>query len=169
MSHRACRHSALTTCVLVCLALSTAAFGASASDRTSFGHNISIGPNEAASELTCFGCSIRVRGPVAGDVTAFFGSVVIEGQGQVNGEVTVLGADLRLDQAVKIKGDATVLGGEIRRDPQASIEGEVTTIGGRGFAVLILLFPFVILGLLIAFVVWLIQRSRRPATPPVPA
>jgi hypothetical protein len=169
MSHCACHYSLLSTCGLVCLALSNIAFGVTGPDRTSFGHNISIGANETAGELTCFGCSIHVRGAVAGDVTAFFGSVVIEDHGQVNGEVTVFGADLRMDEAVKIAGDATVLGGEIRRGPQAIIQGEETVFAGRGWAVAILLLPFVIVGLLIALVVWLIQRSRRPSIPPLPA
>jgi hypothetical protein len=169
MAYRGCRHPLLSVSVLLCLVLSTAAFAASAPDNTSFGHNISIGPNEQAGELTCLGCSIRVRGPVAGDVTALFGSVVIEDQGQVGGDVTVLGGDAKIDQGVKVAGDLTVLGGEVRRSPQASIGGDVTNIGGRGWIIPLLLAPFAILGLLIAFVVWLIQRSRRPSIPPVPA
>jgi cytoskeletal protein CcmA (bactofilin family) len=169
MSHRTYPHSALTACVFLCLALSSTAFAADKPDHTSWGHNITIGQNEKASELTCFGCDIRVRGQVAGDVTAFFGSVVIEDQAEVAGEVTVFGSDIRLGPTVKVAGDVTVLGGEIRRDPQATIEGDLTAIGGRGWIIPILLAPFVILGLLIAFVVWLIQRARRPAAPPVPA
>jgi hypothetical protein len=169
MAHPRCRYSLLSTCVLICFTLSTAAFAASNPDRTSWGHNISIGPTEEAAELTCFGCSIRVRGQVTGDVTAFFGNVVIEDQGQVGGDVTVFGADVRIDQAVKVAGDLTVLGGEVRRSPQASIGGDVTNIGGRGWIIPILLAPFAILGLLIALVVWIIQRARRPSIPPVPA
>jgi hypothetical protein len=167
MSHRTCRHSALAACALVCLALSTTAFAANNTDHTSWGHNINIGPNEKASELTCFGCDIRVRGQVAGDVTAFFGSVIIEDQAEVAGDVTVFGSDIRLDPAVKVAGDVVVLGGQIRRDPQASVEGDLTAIGGHGWIIPILLAPFAILGLLIAFVVWLVQRTRRPATPAV--
>jgi hypothetical protein len=169
MAQRRCRYSLLSICVPVCLILSTAAFAASNPDRTSWGHSISIGPNEEAAELTCLGCSIRVRGQVTGDVTAFFGSVVIEDQGQVGGDVTVFGADVRIDQEVKVAGDLTVLGGQIRRSPQASIGGDVTNIGGHGWIIPILLAPFAILGLLIAFVVWLVQRIRRPSIPPVPA
>ena len=169
MSHLTRRHSTLTTCALVCLALSTTAFAANKPDRTSWGHNISIGPNEKAFELICFGCDIRVRGQVAGDVTAFFGSVVIEDQGEVAGDITVFGSDVRLDQAVKVAGDVTVLGGEIRRDPQTAVQGDLTASGGRGWIIPILLAPFAILGLLIALVVWLIQRSLRPSTRPVPA
>jgi hypothetical protein len=169
MSHRTCRHSALTTCALLCLVLSTTAFAAGGSDRTSWRHNISIGPNEKASELTCFACDIRVRGQVAGDVTAFFGSVVIENQAEVAGDVTVFGSDIRLDPAVKVAGDVIVFGGAIRRDPQASVEGDLTAIGGRGWIIPMLLAPFAILGLFIAFVVWLVQRIRRPVIPAVSA
>jgi hypothetical protein len=154
---------------LFCLVLSTAAFASSNPSYTQFGHSISIGPNERASDLTCFGCSIRVRGQVAGDVTAFAGSVVIEDQGQVAGDVTAFGGDIRFEQAVKVAGDATVFGGEIRRDPRATISGDVTTMGGRAWIVPIFLAPFLFLGLLIALVIWIIHRVRRPSLPPVPA
>ena len=70
---------------------------------------------------------------------------------------------------MKVAGDVTVVGGGLRRDPQASISGDVTSVGGRGWVIPILLAPFVFLGLLIAFVVWLVQRIRRPSIPPVPA
>src|SRR5580658_484674 len=155
----------LLACLLVCLALSTSAFGSSNPDRTSWGHNISVGPNEEVGDLTCFGCSIRVRGQVAGDVTAFFGDIVIEDQAQVAGDVTAFGTTVRLDQGVKVAGDVTVLGGEIRRSPEASVRGDVTTMGGRGWIIPILLTPFVLLGLLIAFVVWLVRRRRQPLAP----
>jgi cytoskeletal protein CcmA (bactofilin family) len=169
MSHHTCRHLALSTCALLCLALSTTAFAANKADRTSWGNNIIIGPNEKASELTCFGCDIRVRGQVAGDITTFFGSIVVEDQAEVAGDVTVFGSDIWLGPAVKVAGDLTVLGGQIRRDPKATVEGDLTAIGGRGWIIPIFLTPFAILGLLIALVVWLIQRTRRPAIPPVPA
>jgi Polymer-forming cytoskeletal len=161
--------SRLLAFTLFCLALSSSAFAKNNPSYTQVGHNISIGPNQEVGELTCFGCSIRVRGQVAGDVTAFGGSIVIEDQGQVAGDVTAFGGSIRLDQAVKVAGDVTVFGGEIRRDQQARISGDVTSMGGRGWLVPILLAPFVILGILIAFVVWLIQRLRRPSSPAVPA
>jgi mannitol-specific phosphotransferase system IIBC component len=68
-----------------------------------------------------------VRGQVAGDVTAFGGSIVIEGHGQV--------------------------------------AGDVTSMGGRGWFVPMLLAPFVIVELLVAFVIWLIQRVCQPSIP----
>ena len=57
----------------------------------------------------------------------------------------------------------TVFGGKIHRDPEATIAGDVTSMGGRGWLVLIFLTPIFVLGLLVALVVWLIQRTRRPA------
>lgn len=146
-----------------CLTLSTTAFAATKPDRTSWGQNISIGPNQALGDLTCFGCNIQVRGQVAGDVTAFFGSIIIEDQAQISGDVTAFGGNIRLDQEVKVNGGVTVFGGEIRRSSQASVKGDVTALGGRAWFVPLLLAPFVILGLLIAFVVWLVRRIQRPS------
>jgi Polymer-forming cytoskeletal len=155
----------LGTFVLVCFALSGAAFAKTNPDYTQVGHNINIGPNEETGDLTCFGCSVRIRGQVAGDVTAFAGSIVIEDNAQVAGDVTAFGGDIRLDQAVKVAGSATVFGGQIRRDPKATISGDVTAMGGRVWLVPILLSPLLVLGLLIAFVIWLVQRMRRPSIP----
>jgi hypothetical protein len=145
------------------LCLAGSAFAKENPSYTQVGHNISIGPNEKVGDLTCFGCSIRVRGEVAGDVTTFGGSIVIEDQAQVAGDLTAFGGDVRLDPEIKVAGDATVFGGQVRRDPKATISGDVTSMGGHAWLVPILLTPFVFLGLLIAFVIWLVQRVRRPS------
>jgi hypothetical protein len=128
---------------LVVVALSSAALADR--DRTQVGHTINIGPDEEVGDATCFGCSIRVRGHVSGDVTAFGGSVVEE-EGQIG-------------------GDATVFGGRIRRDPAAAVGGDVTTMGGRGWIFLIFLIPLILLGLFIALIVWIIRRLLRPSVP----
>jgi hypothetical protein len=150
---------------LLCLSLSSVAHANDNPSYTEIGHNISIGLNDQVGDLTCLGCSIRVRGQVAGDVTAVAGSIVIEDQAQVAGDVTAVGGDVRLDHGVKIAGDATVVGGVLRRDPQASISGDVTSMGGHGWMIPILLAPFFLLGLLVAFVGWLVQRMRGPSVP----
>jgi hypothetical protein len=150
MAHRSCRYAPFSISVLVCLILSTAAFATSNPDRMSWGHNLSIGSNEEVSDVTCIACSIYIRGQVSGDATTVGGSIRIEDQGQV-------------------AGDVTVVGGALQRDSETSISGDVTSVGGRGWVIPILLAPFVILGLLIALVVWLVQRIRRPSIPPVPA
>jgi cytoskeletal protein CcmA (bactofilin family) len=169
MTHLGRRYSLLSLCVLTLLATSTLAFAKNQSDHTSWGNNITIGPNDEASDVTCMGCTIRIRGHIAGDATTVGGSIVIEDQGQVSGDVTAVAGNIRLDKEVKVAGDVTVVGGELRRDPEASVSGDVTAMGGRGWIVPILLAPFVILGLLVALVVWLVQRARRPSLPPVPA
>lgn len=147
------------------LSVASSAYAKDNPEHTQFGRNINIGPNEKAGDLTCFGCSIYVRGQVAGDVTAFGGNVLVEDQAQVAGDVTVFGGDIRLDEAVKVAGDATVFAGQIHRDPQATISGDVTAMGGRGWLVPILLSPLLILGLLIAFVIWLVRRLSGPSVP----
>lgn len=169
MTYSGCRYPLLSTCVLLLLTLSANALAKNPSDHTSWGNNITIGPNDQASDVTCMGCTIRVRGQVAGDVTTVGGSIVIEDQGRVSGDVTAVAGNIRIDKEVKVAGDVTVVGGELRRDPEASVSGDVTALGGRGWVIPIILAPFVVLGLLVAFVVWLVKRLSRPALPPVPA
>jgi hypothetical protein len=146
-------------------ALSSTAFAEGARDRTQFGHNIIISPGEEASDVTCFGCSVRVRGHVTTDVTTFGGSVVVEDEGQIGGDVTSFGGDVRLEKEVKILGDVTVFGGQVRRDATATIGGDVTNFGGTGWLLLVFGLPLAIFGALVAFIVWLVRRLMRPAMP----
>jgi len=135
-------------------------------DRTHFGHDISVGSDERVSEVTCFGCSVRIRGHVDGDVTTFGGSIVLERDAEVGGDTTSFAGDVRLDGGSKVK-DVTIFGGRIRRDPQASVEGDITTFaGGTGLWLFIIFgLPLLVLGAIIALIVWLVRRSQRPAVP----
>jgi hypothetical protein len=165
MTHRLRPVRLLLACLLLCGSLSTAAFANGGRDRTQVGSNISIAPNEEVGEVTCFGCSVRVRGQVSGDVTTFGGTVVIEDQGQVGGDVTTFGGGIRLGKQATVNGDVTVFGGRIQRDPAATVGGDVTTMGGPGWVLLILLAPIVFLGLFLALLVWVIRRLLRRAVP----
>ena len=165
MSHTLRWFSLLLGSLLLCAGLSTTAFADDGHDRTHVGNNINIGPGEEVNDATCFGCSIRVRGHVAGDVTAFGGSISIEDQGQVNGDATVFGGGIRLEPDVKVSGDVTVFGGRMHRDPAASVGGEVTILGGPGWIFLIFLLPMIFLGGVIALIVWGVRRLFRPSIP----
>ena len=151
--------------LLFWVAFSTAAFAKDNPSYTQLGRNINVGPNDQVGDLTCFGCSIRIRGEVAGDVTTFGGSVTVEDQAQVAGDVSIFGGDARLDRGVKVAGDVSVFGGQIHRDPQAAIAGDVTSFGGHGWLLPIILTPIVLLGLLVALIIWIIQRTRRQSMP----
>ena len=131
-------------------------------DRTQVGHGITVGPDEQVSDATCFGCSVRVRGHVTGDVTTFGGSIVIEDHGQVSGDATTFGGDIRLDKEVKVSGDVTVFGGRLRRDPAAAVGGDVTNMGGPGWMILIFVIPLFFFGLFVALIVWLVRLLLRP-------
>jgi hypothetical protein len=158
-------HSICFYTLLFWVAFSTAAFAKDNPSYTQLGRNIHVGPNDKVGDLTCFGCSIHIRGEVAGDVTTFGGSVTVEDQAQVAGDVSIFGGDARLDPGVRVAGDISVFGGQIHRDPQAAIAGDVTSFGGHGWLLPILLTPIVLLGLLVALIVWIIQRTRRPSLP----
>ncbi|HUA14938.1 MAG TPA: polymer-forming cytoskeletal protein [Verrucomicrobiae bacterium] len=138
---------------------------ATSHDRTQFGHDISIGPDEEVGDATCFGCSVRVRGHITSDVTVFGGSLIVEDQGQVAGDATVFGGGIRLENAVKVGGDVTVFGGKLRRDPGASVGGDITNFSGSGWMILIFALPLLFLGAFVAFVVWIIHRITRASVP----
>ena len=136
-------------------------------DRVQIGHDIRIGPNDRVGDVTCIACSVHVRGQASGDVTAIAGSIFLESGASIAGDVTVVGGNAHAESGTQVAGDLTAVGGTLVRDPQATVAGNVTTVGGGGWVFLIFLIPFVVLGGIVALIIWLIQRSRRPA--PVPA
>ena len=79
--------------------------------------------------------------------------------------LNIFGGDARFDRGVGVAGEVSVFGGHIHRDPQAAIAGDVTSFGGHGWLLPILLTPIVLMGLLVALIVWIIQRIRRPSLP----
>jgi len=147
---------------LAAMLVSPQAFAKGGSDYTQFGHDIRIAEDQRATEVTCFSCSVYVRGQVSGDITTFGGSVVLDQGAMVAGEITSFLGDVRADENTKIAGDVTVMGGRLRRQPSTMIAGEVTTFQSRALVYLILLSPFVFLAGIIALVIWLVRRNRRP-------
>lgn len=154
----------LSVCLFLLVTLSSFAFANGGSDRTQVGHDIIIGPNEDVTDATCFGCSVRVRGHVATDVTVFGGNIVVEEQGEI-GEATVFGGSIHLEKEARVGGDVTVFGGQVRFDPTASVGGDVTNFGGSIWLVLIFGLPLVILGGVIALIVLLVRRFTHPSVP----
>jgi len=161
------RHLCLAS--ICALLLVASAFAAGDPDRTQFGHDIRVGAGEQGADLTCVNCSVYVAGQVSGDVTTLHGRVVLEGSGQVAGDVTTVMGDVRMDPATQIAGDLTVVGGRIRREQGSQVAGEITDMEGTGWAALILAVPLFFLGAVIALLVWLVQRNRRPTTVPARA
>lgn len=154
----------LLICLLGIAAFCAPAFADGSHDRTQFGHDIIVGPDEQVSEVTCFGCSVRIRGHVDADVTTFGGGIYVEESGEVGADTTSFGGDVRLDKGSTVH-DITVFGGHIRRDPEASVEGDVTAFSGSVWLFLIFGLPFVILGAFIALIVWIVRRLTRPQVP----
>ena len=141
----------------------TSTLAEQSSERVQMGHDIRIEADENVSEATCFGCTVYVRGHVAGDVTTFFGNIVMEGGGQVAGDMTTIGGDVRMESGTATAGEVTAIGGSVRRDPGATIAGDVTSMGNRTTAIVLLASPFLIIGGIIAFIVWLVRRRKQPA------
>jgi hypothetical protein len=150
--------------LVFCAAVSTTAL---AKERTTFGHDINVGPGEEIDEATCFGCTVHVRGHVNGDVTVFGGAIVVEDQGKIGGDVTIFGGGIRLDDKASISGDATVFGGRIRRESSSSIGGDITNFGGAAglWIALITALPLAFLGGIVTLVFLLVRRMARPSLP----
>lgn len=150
----------LSLIALLALVVPAAFASSHGSEITQFGHDIRIGEDQQTDVVTCFNCSVYVRGQVGGEITTFGGNVVIEQDGQVGGEVTTFLGDVRMDEGTQIGGEVTVFGGRVRRPPSAKIGGDVTVFQSKAWVYVVLLGPFLFLAGIIAFIVWLIRRRR---------
>jgi hypothetical protein len=129
---------------------------------TQFGHSIYVGPDQRTGDVTCFFCSVRVRGQVGGEITTFGGNVTLEDDASVGGDLTTFGGTVRLGPQTRVGGDLTTMGGTLIRDPKAQVGGDVTTFGGQGWLFVIFGLPLLIFAGIIALIVWLVQRRQRP-------
>ena len=152
---------------LVVLLFSAALFAASSPDRTQFGSDIRVQAGEKTADVTCFNCSIYIRGQVAGDVTAIHGNVVLASGAEVAGDVTAVWGNVRTESGTQIAGDVTAVAGSVHRDPQSTLSGDVTALEGTKWLLAIIVPPMVILGGVIALIIWLVQRSRARTPAPV--
>jgi hypothetical protein len=132
------------------------------SDRVQINRDIFVEPGQKSGDLVCINCSIFVRGETTGDVVTVHGNVIIEQAARVAGGVTTVLGDVRIQSAAQIAGDLTIVGGKLHRDPQATVAGDVTSLEGVGWTLLIVLPPLAFLGGLIALIIWLVARVRRP-------
>ena len=134
-------------------------------DRVQIGRDLTIGVGEKAGDVVCVGCSIRIHGQASGSAVAVGGSITLDDGAKVGDSAVTVGGSIRMLGASTIAGDVTTVGGAVRRDPKATITGDVAELGGA-LGVLLMALPIVLLGGLIALLIWLVQRSRRPAAVP---
>jgi cytoskeletal protein CcmA (bactofilin family) len=151
---------------LTCFNCSVYVQGQVNGDITTFHGNIVIEQNAAVSgEVTSFLGQIRAANgsKIGGDATVFLGNLVLEQDGMLNGEATSFAGDIRVANGAKIGGDSTAIGGVVRRQPGAMTAGEVTSMQGTIWLFLIFVAPFLFLAGIIALIIWLVRRNRRPS------
>lgn len=163
------RNLILSTLSLTAFAalFSTCAAAKQPGDLVQIGRSIVVHPGEKMGDVVCVACSIRLGGQTAGDVVAVAGNITLESGAQVAGDTVAVAGSVRVQAGAQVAGDAVAVAGTVQRDPQALIGGDITSMGGAGWLLLIALFPLLLLGGIVALIIWLIQRSRRTA--PVPA
>jgi hypothetical protein len=154
----------LSRCLLCVLALSLCALAKDKPEQTQFGHDIRVEAGQKVGDVTCINCSVYVAGESAGEVTTVHGNIILQPGGSIAGDVTAVLGDVRMQPGAQIAGDVTAVGGGVRRDTGSSIAGDVTSLEGTKWVLAIVVPPLFIIGLIVALIIWLIQRNRRPAT-----
>lgn len=132
-------------------------------DRFQTNRDIRIEEGESARDLTCLNCSIYIRGEVTGDIAALHGNVVLAEGAKVRGDIASILGDVRLEENASVGGDVAAVAGQVKRQPHSEVHGDVASLGGGGWMTLIFVIPLMVLGAIIALIVWLVQRSRRPS------
>jgi len=143
---------------LIVVMLAAAALQAKEGDQVQIGGpGISIAPGEAAGDLVCIGCSIRMRGS-CGDVVAIGGSVDLNGHAR--GDVVAIGGGLRLGEDASVSGDVVTVGGRLWRHPNSVVQGQISSRSGALLFLWLVLMPSLPVILIVALVVWLLTRRR---------
>jgi len=131
-------------------------------ERFQMGHDIRIAADEKVGDVSCLNCSVHILGHVQGDVFALHGNVTLESGASVSGDISTLIGDVRMESGSSINGDVAAIAGGVRRQPQSTIGGDVSSMEGTQWLLLIVFVPVVILAAIVALIVWLVQRNRRP-------
>jgi hypothetical protein len=161
------RFSLVRALCLLLLTIPACAFAKGDPELTQFGHDIRVEAGQKVGEVTCFNCSIYIAGESSGELTTLHGNIIVESGGSIAGDVTAIWGDVRMQPGTQIAGEVTALAGGVRRSPQSSIAGDVTSFEGTKWVLLIIVPPLLVLGFVVALIVWLVQR-RRPAQLPQP-
>ncbi len=128
-------------------------------DQVHVGQSITVGEDEKTGNLVCVGCSIRMEG-TSQDVVAIGGSIMVDGT--VQGDLVAVGGSVLLGDNASVSGDVVTVGGHLARHPNAVVKGDVTEQSGTFVLLGVFLIPLVPVVLIIALIVWLISRNRRP-------
>jgi magnesium-transporting ATPase (P-type) len=129
-------------------------------DQVHLGQSITVGPDENTGSLVCMGCSIRMEGS-SQDIVALGGSIVVDGA--VTGSVVAIGGGVLLGDNAAVSEDVVTVGGHLSRHPSAVVKGDISQQSGALVFIAMFLVPLLPLILLVALIVWLVNRSRRPA------
>ena len=153
-------------CSLLCvLALSLCAT-ATNPEQTQFGRDIRINAGQKVGDVTCINCSVYIAGEAAGEITVVHGNIVLEAGGSVTGDVTAVWGNVHTESGSNIAGEVTSFAGAVRRNPGSNISGDVTSLEGTAWLLAIILPPIFGLGMIAAFVTWIVHRRRSRATVP---
>ena len=151
----------LYLCFAAMLVLGCAARAHASTDRVSFMHDIDVSDGDEADDAVCFMCSIHVDGKVNGDAVAFLGSIHVNGE--ISGDTVSFLGDVVMGGQSRIGGDCVVFGGPLRKQGAAAVDGDTVN-----FPFILIMMPFIILGLLIYGIVSLFRRRRYAAYPMQP-
>jgi hypothetical protein len=139
-------------------------------ERTQFGRDIRVEAGEKAGDLVCINCSIYIRGEVTGDVNTIHGNITLEPGGSIGGDVAAILGDVRAQAGSRIGGDVAAVAGAVRRQPGSQVGGDIASMDGTKWLLAIFLPPLLFVGLVVALIVWLVQRGRRvPVASSVPS
>jgi hypothetical protein len=147
-------------CALLLLLIAAPPMHASNGNQVHVGQSITIPEGEDAGDVVCVGCSIRVDG-ACGDAVAVGGSITVNGQ--VRGDAVAVGGAIRMGEDGSIRGDVVTVGGRLWRHPNSVVGGTVSTQSGAVVFAILLISTVLPVILIVALIVWLVNRSRRPA------
>ena len=147
-------------CTLSFLLLAGCALFAKDGDLVQIGKSISVAQNEEVGDVVCIGCSVHMEGS-CGDLVVIAGSATIAGD--VKGDAVAILGSVHLEEDASVSGDVATVGGRVWRHPNATVKGDISSRSGIPLLIGLVVVPLLPLILIVALIVWLVNRSRRPA------
>lgn len=128
-----------------------------AEDQVGVFRTIQVSEGEAAGDIACAFCTVRIDGDVHGDVAVIFSTVEV-GEGRtIGGDVATLFSTLRVGEGASIGGDLATALGTTSLAPGARVQGDRAMLSS-GLGITMVLAPLLILAGTIWLLVWVARR-----------
>lgn len=129
--------------------------------------SVQVNSTDNVTDIVCAFCTVRLDGPIKGDLVTAFADVEVAPGVSVDGDFVSAFTHLRMANGSSIGQDMVYFGGEQQIAPSANIEKDRVGVP-QVIAVLLLLIPLCFIAGMIYLIIFIIRRLVRGPEPRFP-